>query len=283
MKRNRLPFSLFLLTLPLCGAALYFLGAVRPALIWMLFAACSAGLFLWSPRIMLYLLRAVPVSKEEAEDLWFLAERLAEKAGIVMPRLYVLPNASANLIVLEDYTGRGLVGVSYGLFQTLNSSEFSGILAWAVCRIKQRGLFLEGVVNALQTFLALPLLILAVNGNSRGEFGRDFSLQAKAFLFSLLTAPLLILDRIYKPSAENYFEIDRQAALLCGNPYALAEALSKMHGKTREFSVYSASLFCANLFLLKPRFAGLPNVNSRHPAAESRIARLIGQNEFTYD
>ena len=221
---------------------------------------------------------AVPVSEQEAPELYAVVRDLAARDGIPMPRVYISPAAQPNAFATGRGPDRAVVCVTRGLLQVLDRDELRGVLAHEMSHVKNRDILIGSVAAALAmgvTFIARMVMWGAIfTGNDREGGGNIFGVLAMAILAPI--AALLIQMGI---SRSREFEADRSGALLVGDGEPLARALEKIEAYAKQVPMdvdpAQATAYIVNpLTGRKISFAGL---FTTHPPTAERIARLRAQ------
>jgi heat shock protein HtpX len=211
-------------------------------------------------RVVLGMVRARELPVAEAPLLHSTVERLAARAGVVKPRLHLIPDG----MPLALATGRGpaysSLAVSSGLLSACPPAELEGVLAHELAHVKHRDV-------ALQT----AVVVLAASAIELSRIGGWFQ---RALLFVLGPVAAACVHVLLSPKRE--FEADRRAAELCESPHGLADALVRLE-QASELVEFQASPATEPLWTFNPFMEeGLAALFVTHPKAEERIRRLRG-------
>ena len=232
------------------------------------------GSFWFSDKIVLAMTRAQPVSYEEAPELHDLVARLAQRAGIPKPALYVVNDPSPNAFATGRNPSRGVVAVNSGLLQLLDQPEVEGVLAHEISHIKHRDTLTMAIVATIAgaiMVLANFARFFAFFGGRDGEGGNPLAL-----LVLMLVAPIAALAVQMGISRAREFEADRLGAQIAGTPHGLASALAKLERGVQAIPGQNAPA-TAHLCIVNP-FGGagsaLLGLFASHPPTEARIRRL---------
>jgi len=223
--------------------------------------------------------RAQPVTREQLPRAYDVVERLTQKAGIPMPKIYVIPTESPNAFATGRNPQHASVAVTHGILALLNDEELEGVLAHELSHVRNRDILTSSIAATLAgaiTILArMAFWAGAFGGYGGGRRGRDGGLGG---LLMLIFAPFAAMLIQLSVSRTREYEADASGAHLTGNPYALASALEKIAGASQRVPLL-ASPSSAHLFIVAPLLSGasMANLFSTHPPIQKRIERLIGR------
>ncbi len=242
--------------------------------------------YFFSDKIALAMYRAKPVSREEAPRLYGIVERLTQRTGLPMPKLFVIPNDSPNAFATGRNPGHASVAVTQGILGLLNDEELEGVLAHELGHVRNRDILISSVAATIAgaiTVLARMAYFGAMFGGYGGRDDRDRGGNALGALFMLILAPIAAMLIQFAISRSREYAADATGAHITGNPYALASALKKLEAYSRRMPLV-ASPSTAHLFIVKPAISTeLANLFSTHPPTAKRIERLTGRPaEFEY-
>jgi heat shock protein HtpX len=244
----------------------------------MIFALVFAALmnfaaFFWSDKIVLAMYRAQPVGPSEAPQLYAIVERLAMKAGIPMPRLYVIPDPALNAFATGRSPSHAAVAATEGILRAMSSEELEGVLAHELSHVLNRDTLTSTVAATLAGAIAhlTRMAFFFVGGGRRDERNSN----PLADIAMLILAPLAAVLIQMAVSRSREYEADASGARLVGHPYGLANALRKLGAATQRIPMQSAEPSTAHLFIVNPLSGqALMNLFSTHPPLEKRIERL---------
>lgn len=250
------------------GAALGGRSGMTIALV--MAAVLNFGSLFWSDKIVLRMYGAQPVGPREAPELHAIVERLAVKAGIPMPRLYVIPGPALNAFA----TGRGpkhaAVAATEGLLRAMSREELEGVLAHELSHVVNRDTLVSTVAATIAgaiSWVAHPFMLMGG--------GDDDSPNPLAALAMMILAPLAAMMIQMAVSRSREYGADETGARLVGYPDGLASALRKLHVAAERVPM-RAEPSTAHLFIVNPLSGrGFANLFSTHPPLEDRIARLM--------
>jgi heat shock protein HtpX len=270
------------LTLLLVLAGEY-IGGANGALIALLIAAATNFFsYFYSDKIALSMYRAQPVTREQLPRAYEVVERLTSRAGLPMPKMYVIPTESPNAFATGRNPQHASVAVTHGILGLLNDEELEGVLAHELGHVRNRDILTSSIAATLAgaiTILArMAFWFGAFGGYGGGGGRRDREGGGLGGLFMLLLAPLAAMLIQLWVSRTREYEADASGAHLTGNPYALASALEKISAVSRQVPLV-ASPSSAHLFIIAPLLSGatFASLFSTHPPVQERIQRLIGR------
>ena len=242
--------------------------------------------YFFSDKIALAAYRAQPVTREELPRAYAAVERLTQKIGIPMPKIYVIPTESPNAFATGRNPQHASVAVTHGILGLLNDEELEGVLAHELGHVNNRDILISsvaatiaGAITMLASMGRWAMLFGGFGGSRDRDRGNGGGLAA---LFMLIVAPIAASLIQLAVSRSREYQADATGAHFTGNPYALASALQKLDAYSRRIPM-QASPSTAHLFIIQPllgiNFGGL---FSTHPPIAKRIERLTGRPaEFT--
>lgn len=281
MNALKTTFLLTALTVLLVLAGEY-LGGTNGALIaFVIAAATNFFSYFYSDKIALAMYGAQPVTREQLPRAYDVVERLTRKAGLPMPKIYVIPTDSPNAFATGRNPQHASVAVTHGILGLLNDEELEGVLAHELGHVRNRDILTSSIAATLAgaiTILARMAFWFGALGGYGGGDRRDREGGGLGGLFMLLLAPFAAMLIQLWVSRTREYEADHTGAQLTGNPYALASALEKISAVSRRVPLV-ASPSSAHLFIVQPLLSGetLMNLFSTHPPIQKRIERLIGR------
>ncbi|MCZ2152085.1 MAG: M48 family metalloprotease [Bryobacterales bacterium] len=235
----------------------------------------NLGAYWFSARFVLRLYGAREVSLLESPYLFRLIRRASRGAGLLVPRVYLIPENAPNAFATGRNQKHGAVAVTDGLLRLLNEEELEAVLAHELVHVRNRDTLLAGAAATLAgAFSSLANFALwgVMLGAPRGKEDRGAALST---LFTLLFSPIAATLVRLSVSRTREFAADKASALITGNPLALASALEKMERESRAVPFYSGSLETAHLFIQNPfPNARLAKLFRTHPPTAERVRRL---------
>lgn len=234
--------------------------------------------YFYSDKIALAMYRAKPVSREELPRAYAIVERLTQKIGIPMPKIYVIPTESPNAFATGRNPEHASVAVTQGILDLLNDEEMEGVLAHELGHVRNRDILISSIAATIAgaiTYLAeIGRWGMIFGGYDRDENNRGGGFAA---LFMLILAPIAAFLIQLAVSRSREYQADETGAHFTGNPYALASALAKLDAYSKRLPL-QATPSTAHLFIIQP-FLGmsLMGLFQTHPPIAKRIERLTGR------
>ena len=274
--RNYIKTTLLLASLSgllvLAGSAF----GTRGMTIALVFAALmNLGAYFWSDKLALRASRAQPVTEAQAPELYRIVRRIADSAGIPMPRIHVTPSPQPNAFATGRNPRHAAIAVTQGLLQILDERELEAVLAHELAHVLNRDILIASVaatIGAAITYLAQFALFFGGGGDD-DDGGNPF-----IALIMFLLAPLAAMIIQMAVSRSREFGADATGAELIHDPIALASALAKIEAYARGKPPATTNPATSHLFISNPfkggRVAGMARLFSTHPPTEERIARL---------
>ena len=232
----------------------------------------------FSDRIALMAHRAKPVTREQLPQLYDMVERLTRKAGMPMPRLYVIPSETPNAFATGRNPSHAAVAVTEGILRILDARQLEGVLAHELSHVRNRDILIAtiaaavaGLVSSLGYMVRWGAILGGGNrDNERGGSGLEMLAWA-------ILAPLLAMIIQLAVSRSREFGADASGAELMGDPDALADALEALERGNEVIPYQYGGPATAHLFIVNPFHgagAKLMSLFSTHPPMEERVRRL---------
>jgi heat shock protein HtpX len=272
-------FKTILLLTVLTGLVLfcgYVLGRERGMMVAFIFAALmNLGAYWFSNKIVLSMYRAQPLTENEAPEVFEIVRKLSANAGVPMPRLYMLPSASANAFATGRDPKRAAIAMTHGIVGLLNREELSGVLGHELSHILNRDILLSSIVATFAGALSMIASVFRWSffwGGERDErdHGNPFALVLIAVIMPVVATLIQLAI-----SRSREYKADHCGAQLCEEPLYLASALRKIDAASKRFPLREAEPATAHLFIVNPLSGkGWSSLFSTHPSMEDRVARL---------
>jgi len=253
-------------------------GGQQGMMIAFLFAVVmNFGSYWFSDRIVLATYRAQPVDESQAPDLYRIVRRLTTKAGMPMPKVYVIPTDTPNAFATGRNPEHAAVAVTEGIMRMLDDEELEGVIAHELSHVKNRDTLTMTIAATLAgviTYLAHMAQWAAIFGGGRRDDEEGSSGGALGAIMMAVLAPIAAMLIQMAISRAREFQADASGAHLSGRPWGLAKALEKLEMASK-VAPMDATPATAHLFIVNPlRGEGLMNLFATHPPIQERIARL---------
>lgn len=281
MNTLKTAFLLTGLTLLLVLAGDYFGGRNGMVIAFLFAAAMNFFSYFYSDKIALSMYRAQAVTREQLPRVYLVVDRLSQRMGIPMPKIYVIPTDSPNAFATGRNPQHASVAVTNGILNLLNDEELEGVLAHELGHVKNRDILTSSIAATIAgaiTILARMGYWASLFGGYGGGRDRDRGGGAIGALFMLILAPIAATLIQLWVSRTREYEADATGAHLTGNPYALASALEKLDAYSKRLPL-QASPTNAHLFIVAPMISArdFASLFSTHPPIPKRIEKLIGR------
>ncbi len=266
---------------------LVFIGGLiggRQGMIFALVIAAGMNFFSYwySDKMVLRMYRAREITPQEAPELYNIVSGLARRAGVPMPKVYLIPQQSPNAFATGRNPEHAVVAVTEGLLRIMSRDEIEGVLAHEMAHVKNRDILI-GTVAATMAGAIMMLATMArwsaIFGGGRGGDEEGGGLGAIGLIVMSILAPLgaMLIQMAISRSRE--YLADSTGAAFAGNAEGLASALEKLGAYAKQVPM-QASPQTAHMFIVNPLSGGgLATLFSTHPPLEERIARLRGYRD----
>jgi heat shock protein HtpX len=230
----------------------------------------------FSDKIVLKMYGAQPIGEAEAPAVHRIVRTLATKAGIPMPKLYLIPSESPNAFATGRSPQHAAVAVTSGIMRIMDEKELEGVLAHELSHVLNRDVLIStiaatvaGAISMLANMAQWGLMF----GGARHD-DDDRGANPIALILTVILAPLAAMLIQMAVSRSREYQADASGAQLTRNPAGLASALGKLGQATRMVPM-DANPATAHLFIVNPLSGrSLANLFATHPPLEDRIARL---------
>jgi heat shock protein HtpX len=245
------------------------------------FAVLSAGInfasFFFSHKFVLWSYRAKIVTAAEEPRLHAVVGKIAQKAGLPMPKVAVIPMDTPNAFATGRSPKHAVVAATRGILAMLNDDELEGVMAHEMGHVRNRDMLIMSVAATVAGAITFAARMLFWNSLFGGNRRNQNPLMLVVGIAFMVLAPLAALVIQLAISRRREFEADKSGAELSGKPLALASALRKMEAlaQQRPLSEKQVSSATASLFIVNPFSGGGMSAMFRtHPRTQDRIARL---------
>jgi heat shock protein HtpX len=230
----------------------------------------------FSDKIVLKMYGAQPVEESQAPGLFRIVRTLTTRAGIPMPKVYLIPNETPNAFATGRNPEHAAVAVTEGIMRILDEEELEGVLAHELAHVKNRDILIATIAATLAgaiTYLAHMAQWAAMFGGRRDEEEEGGGGMLGAIFMAIL-APIAAMLVQMAVSRAREFQADASGARIAGRPWGLAKALEKLH-QASQVAPMEAAPATAHLFIVNPLSGGsFLKLFSTHPPIEERLARL---------
>ncbi|MCG3118553.1 MAG: Protease HtpX [bacterium] len=231
----------------------------------------------FSDKIVLKMYGANEVTEREAPELHSIVRNLATRAGLPMPKVYLIPNDQPNAFATGRNPENSAVAVTAGIMRILNRDELAGVIGHELAHIKHRDILIGTIAATIAGAISMianiaQFSMLFGGGRSDDEEGGTNPIAA---LVSIIVAPIAAMLIQMAISRAREYMADEEGARLAGNPRSLSNALRKLHGAAQQIPM-DATPATAHMFIVSPFSGGsaILSLFSTHPPMEKRIARL---------
>lgn len=235
--------------------------------------AMNFGSYWFSDKIVLAMYRATEAQREDYPELYDVVEKLSQKAGFPMPKVYVMNNPTPNAFATGRNPNNAAVAVTTGILRLLNRDELEGVIAHELSHIKNRDILI-GTISA--TLVGTITFIARMAGYAMMFGGRsDDDSDGASSLVLLILSPIIALLLQLAISRSREFLADESGARISGKPLGLANALAKLQNMNKQIPMRNAGTSSAHMFIVNPLSGkSVAKLFSTHPPIEERIARL---------
>lgn len=228
--------------------------------------------YFFSDKLALMSMRAVEVGPEH--ELFGIVERLSQRAGLPMPRVFISPVPAPNAFATGRNPNNAAVCATEGLLQMLSRNEIAAVMGHELAHVKHRDILIQTIAATIAGAISYLGYFLWFGGG-RDEDGDSHPL---AFIVTLFLAPLAsgLIQAAISRSRE--FNADKEGAEICGDPMALATALEKIHAAAHRIPLDVNPAF-NSLFIAEPTnvLQSMANLFATHPPLQQRLVNLIGR------
>jgi heat shock protein HtpX len=238
--------------------------------------AMNFGSYWFSDKIVLRMYRAQEVGP--GHRLYEIVANLSQRAGLPMPKVYIIPDASPNAFATGRNPQHAAVAATEGILRVLNEEELAGVIAHELAHVKHRDILISSVAATL----AAAIMMIAQFARFAAFFGggRNDDREGSnpfALLATVLLAPIAAALIQAAISRSREFAADAGGAVIAGGPHGLVNALRKIESASKVVPL-DANPATAHMFIIKPFSAsGLFGLFSTHPPTEQRVRALLQQ------
>jgi heat shock protein HtpX len=250
------------------------LGGAQGMMVALLFGGAMNFFAYWfSDKMVLRMYNAQEVDEAGAPQFYGIVRELAQRAGLPMPRVYLIDEAQPNAFATGRNPEHAAVAATSGILQLLSTRELRGVLAHELAHVRHRDI----LISTIAATVAGAISALAQIGFLFGGRGEDRP-NAVVGLILLILAPVAAMLIQLAISRSREYDADHGGAELSGDPEALASALEKIDRYAKGLPLTTAEQHpeTAHMMIINPLSAeGVAGLFSTHPATEQRVARLL--------
>jgi heat shock protein HtpX len=266
--------ALLTILLVLAGNALGGQGGAMLAFV--LALVMNLGSYWFSDKLVLKMYRARPVERQEMPELFDMVQRLAQRAQLPMPRLYIIPQETPNAFATGRDPQHAAVAVTTGVLQLLNQDELEGVLSHELAHVKNRDILIGTIAATLAgaiTLLASMARWMALFGGLGGDDDDGGGIVGLVVMMILAPIAAMLIQMAISRSRE--YKADADGARISARPLSLANALQSLEDYTRRIPMRATNPATAHMFIVNPlRGGGMASLFSTHPPIPERVKRL---------
>jgi heat shock protein HtpX len=211
----------------------------------------------------------------QGHRLYEIVSRLAQRAGLPQPRVYIIPDASPNAFATGRNPSHAAVAATEGILQILNDDELAGVLGHELAHVKHRDILISSVAATLAAAVMMIARFAMFFGGRSDD--REGGANPIALIATIILAPIAAMLIQAAISRSREFDADAGGAAIAGDPRGLVAALRKIEAASKAVPL-DANPATAHMFIIKPFSAqGLLGLFSTHPPTEKRIQALLQQ------
>ena len=227
--------------------------------------------YFFSDKIVLKMYRAKEVTEAEAPVLYRIVRRLSQKAGMPMPKVYIIPDDSPNAFATGRNPKHAAVAATQGIMRILSEEELSGVMAHELAHVRHRDILIGTIAATIAGAISyLGHMAFFFGGRSDDDEGGS----PVVGIIMMIVAPIAAMLIQMAISRSREYGADAGGAQLHGNPMDLANALRKLHSGSQAIPMH-ATPATSHMMIVNPLSGGsMMKLFSTHPPMEERIARL---------
>lgn len=238
------------------------------------------GSYWFSDKIVLSMYRAQPVDESSAPGLYRIVRTLATRAGMPMPRVYIIPGEAPNAFATGRNPQHAAIACTEGILRIMSEEELEGVLAHELSHVQNRDTLIMAIAATLAgaiTYMAHMAQWAMIFGGGRRDSDEHESGGGGVIggLLMIVLAPLAATLIQLAVSRSREFQADASGAQMAGQPWGLAKALEKLEMSSKVAAPIEATPATAHLFIVNPLTGGgWTTLFATHPPIAERVARL---------
>ncbi len=227
--------------------------------------------YFFSDKIVLAAYRAQIVGPGDAPELYAIVANLAQRAGLPMPRVAIIPDETPNAFATGRNPDHAVVAVTEGILRALSRPELEGVIAHELGHVKHRDI----LIGSLAAVLAQAIMLLSRMAFWFSPRRDDESGSPLVAILVMILGPVAALLLQMAVSRSREYEADDYSAHITGRPDQLASALGRLSAYNQQVPMRDAQPATAHMMIVNPlRGGGILSLFSTHPPMEKRIERL---------
>jgi heat shock protein HtpX len=235
--------------------------------------AMNFGSYWFSDKLVLRMYRAREVGAEH--PLFGMTQALAQRAGLPMPKVYVIPTETANAFATGRNPKHAAVAATEGILRILSPDELAGVIAHELAHVKNRDILISSIAATIATTIMMVSRFALFFGGGRDSRGGN----PIVLILTVLLAPVAAMIIKAAISRSREFAADATGAQIAGRPDGLANALRRIEAAAKRVPLppTAAAQATEHMFIVRP-FAGVGGMLqlfSTHPPTEERVRRLL--------
>jgi len=275
--KTTLLLSLLTVLLVFMGGAIGGQGGMLIAFV--MAAVMNFGSYWFSDKLVLRMYNAREITRADNPAFYEMVERLASRAGLPMPKVYIIPDQSPNAFATGRNPRHAAVAATEGILRILSPEELEGVMAHELGHVMNRDILIStiaatfaGAISMIGSMLQWGAMLGAGRGDDEEGGGIGGLVGSLAMAILAPIAAMLIQMAV---SRSREYLADATGAQISGRPQSLASALAKLQNASQAIPMQEARPATAHMFIVNPLTGGgLMSLFSTHPPMEERIARL---------
>lgn len=271
--KTTLLMALLTVLLVSLGGALGGRGGMGIALV--MAAGMNFFSYWFSDKMVLSMYGAQEINESDDPRYYGVVRRLAQRAGLPMPRVYLINTETPNAFATGRNPQHAAVAATSGILRILNEDELAGVMAHELAHVKNRDILISSIAATFAgaiTYLAHMAQFAAIFGGGRNDDDEGGGIFGMILMAILAPIAAMLVQMAISRSRE--FGADAGGASISGTPLALANALQKLEMGNQQIPM-EATTATAHMFIVNPLTGGgLMSLFSTHPPMAERIARL---------